>query len=147
MMRSKLGLFHAQAGDDSLITDLLDWMNRAGADYTNTFRDLTEEEPPQGKPYDDKTFEAWYARWRERLAQDENTLESSLALMGANNPVVIPRNHKVEQALDAATNGDLQPFRDLLVALQDPFENRVDLKPYQSPPEPEERVHQTFCGT
>ena len=147
MMRSKLGLFDAQAGDDSLITDLLDWMNRIDADYTNTFRDLTGEEPPQGEPYDDKTFEAWYARRRERLVQQENTPEASLALMTANNPVVIPRNHKVEQTLDAATNGDLQPLHDLLTALENPYENHPTLKPYQSPPKPEERVQQTFCGT
>ena len=67
--------------------------------------------------------------------------------MRANNPSVIPRNHKVEQALDAATNGDLQPLQDLLAVLKEPYENRADLKPYQSPPKPEERVHQTFCGT
>jgi uncharacterized protein YdiU (UPF0061 family) len=147
MMRSKLGLSGNRAEDESLVTDLLDWMHGAEADYTNTFRDLGQEEPPQGKPYDDKAFEVWFARWQERLAQDENTTETSLALMSANNPVVIPRNHKVEQALDAATNGDLQPLRDILVALQDPYEDRSDLTPYQYPPKPEERVRQTFCGT
>ena len=147
MMRSKLGLFGARAEDASLIADLLDWMHQADADYTNTFRDLTEEKPPQGKPYDGKTFKEWYARWRAQLAQDTKPLKSSLSLMGANNPVVIPRNHKVEQVLEAATNGDLKPLKDLLAALQEPYENRSNLKPYQSPPKPEEIVHQTFCGT
>jgi uncharacterized protein YdiU (UPF0061 family) len=147
MMRSKLGLFGARAEDESLIADLLDWMHQADADYTNTFRDLTEEKPPQGKPYDGKTFKEWYARWRAQLAQYTKPLKSSLSLMGANNPVVIPRNHKVEQVLEAATNGDLKPLKDLLAALQEPYENRSNLKPYQSPPKPEEIVHQTFCGT
>jgi uncharacterized protein YdiU (UPF0061 family) len=74
-------------------------------------------------------------------------LKSSLSLMRANNPAVIPRNHKVEQVLDAATNGNLKPLKNLLAALQEPYKNRSDLKPYQSPPEPEDRVYQTFCGT
>ncbi len=67
--------------------------------------------------------------------------------MSDSNPAVIPRNHKVEEALDAATNGDLQPFRDLLAALENPYQARTDLTAYQSPPKPEERVRQTFCGT
>ena len=147
MMRAKLGLFGARAEDESLITDLLDWMQRAGADYTNTFRHLTEEKPPQGKPYNDKTFKEWYTRWQAQLAKNTKPLKSSLSLMRANNPAVIPRNHKVEQVLDAATNGDLKPLKDLLTALQEPYKTRPDLKPYQSPPKPEERVYQTFCGT
>ena len=147
MMRAKLGLFGARAEDESLITDLLDWMQRAGADYTNTFRHLTEEKPPQGKPYNDKTFKEWYTRWQAQLAKNTKPLKSSLSLMRANNPAVIPRNHKVEQVLDAATNGDLKPLKDLLTALQEPYKNRSDLKPYQSPPKQDERVYQTFCGT
>ena len=147
MMRAKLGLFGARAEDESLITDLLDWMQRAGADYTNTFRHLTEEKPPQGKPYNDKTFKEWYTRWQAQLAKNTKPLKSSLSLMRANNPAVIPRNQKVEQVLDAATNGDLKPLKDLLTALQEPYKNRSDLKPYQSPPKQDERVYQTFCGT
>ena len=147
MMRAKLGLFGARAEDESLITDLLDWMQRAGADYTNTFQHLTEEKPPQGEPYNDRAFKEWYTRWQAQLAKNTKPLKSSLSLMRANNPAVIPRNHKVEQVLDAATNGDLKPLKDLLTALQEPYKNRSDLKPYQSPPEPEDRVYQTFCGT
>ena len=147
MMRAKLGLFGARAEDESLITDLLDWIQRAGADYTNTFRHLTEEKPPQGKPYNDKTFKEWYTRWQAQLAKNTKPLKSSLSLMRANNPAVIPRNQKVEQVLGAATNGDLKPLKDLLTALQEPYKNRSDLKPYQSPPKQDERVYQTFCGT
>ena len=147
MLRAKLGLFGAHAEDESLITDLLDWMQRRDADYTNTYLDLTKEAPPKGEPYDDETFKEWYTRWQARLAKNMEPLKSSLSLMRANNPAVIPRNHKVEQVLDAATNGDLQPLKDLLAALQEPYKNRSDLKPYQSPPKPEEKVCQTFCGT
>ena len=147
MLRAKLGLFGAHAEDESLITDLLDWMQRRDADYTNTYLDLTKEAPPKGEPYDDETFKEWYTRWQARLAKNMEPLKSSLSLMRANNPAVIPRNHKVEQVLEAATNGDLQPLKDLLAALQEPYKNRSDLKPYQSPPKPEEKVCQTFCGT
>ena len=147
MMRAKLGLFGARAEDESLITDLLDWMQRAGADYTNTFRHLMEEKPPQDKPYNDRAFKEWYTRWQVQLAKNTKPLKSSLSLMRANNPAVIPRNQKVEQVLGAATNGDLKPLKDLLTALQEPYNNRSYLKPYQSPPKKEERVYQTFCGT
>ena len=147
MMRAKLGLFGARAEDESLITDLLDWMQRAGADYTNTFRHLMEEKPPQDKPYNDRAFKEWYTRWQVQLAQNTKPLKSSLSLMRANNPAVIPRNQNVEQVLGAATNGDLKPLKDLLTVLQEPYNNRSNLKPYQSPPKKEERVYQTFCGT
>jgi uncharacterized protein YdiU (UPF0061 family) len=147
MLRAKLGLFGTQAEDESLSTDLLDWMQQQDLDYTNTFLDLTSEEPPQAKPYDDDTFREWLTRWQARLARNSNPIEDSLTLMRANNPALIPRNHKVEQALDGATNGDLQPMEDLLAALKEPYKNQPDLKPYQSPPKPEERVCQTFCGT
>ena len=147
MLRAKLGLFGELVEDENLFTDLLDWMHRKNADYTNTFRDLTKEALPRGRPYDDKTFKEWHARWQARLAKNMEPLELSLSLMRANNPAVIPRNHKVEQVLEASTNGDLQPLKDLLAAMQEPYKTRSDLNPYQSPPEPEERVHQTFCGT
>ena len=147
MLRAKVGLFGEQPEDEKLITDLLDWMHQKGADYTNTFLDLTNESPPKGESYNSDTFKEWHARWQARVVKNTQPLESSLALMRANNPVVIPRNHIVEQALDAATNGDLHPLNDLLAALQEPYKNSSDLKPYQCPPKPEEKVCHTFCGT
>ena len=147
MLRAKVGLFGEQPEDEKLITDLLDWMHQKGADYTNTFLDLTNEAPPKGESYNSDTFKEWHARWQARVVKNTQPLESSLALMRANNPVVIPRNHIVEQALDAATNGDLHPLKNLLAALQEPYKNDSDLKPYQCPPKPEEKVCHTFCGT
>ena len=122
-------------------------MQQKGVDYTNTFLDLMKEEPSKGESYNSDTFKEWHTRWQARRSKNKEPLESSLALMRANNPVIIPRNHKVEQALGAATNSDLQPLRDLLAALREPYENSPDLEPYQSPPKPEEKVCQTFCGT
>ena len=147
MLRAKIGLFGESAEDESLMTDLLDWMQRQKADYTNTFLDLTNDAPLKGEPYEDETFKKWHTRWQARLAKNTEPLESSLSLMRANNPVVIPRNHQVEQVLEAATHGDLKPLKALLAALQKPYENSSDLKPYQSPPKPEEKIYQTFCGT
>ena len=147
MLRAKVGLFGEQPEDEKLITDLLDWMNQKGADYTNTFLDLTNEASTKGESYNSATFKEWHARWQARVIKNTQPLESSLALMRANNPVVIPRNHIVGQALDAATNGDLHPLNDLLAALQEPYKNSSDLKPYQCPPKPEEKVCHTFCGT
>ncbi|HBU59091.1 MAG TPA: YdiU family protein [Verrucomicrobiales bacterium] len=147
MLRGKIGLFGEQSEDESLITDLLTWMHQQNADYTNTFMDLTNELPPKGECYERDDFKEWYARWQVRLTKNTEPLESSLSLMRSNNPVVIPRNHRVEQVLDAATNGDLQPLEDLLAVLQEPYNYRRDLKSYQLPPKPEEKVCQTFCGT
>ena len=147
MLRGKIGLFGEQSEDESLITDLLTWMHQQNADYTNTFMDLTNELPPKGECYESDAFKEWYARWQVRLTKNTEPLESSLSLMRSNNPVVIPRNHRVEQVLDAATNGDLQPLEALLAVLQEPYNNRRDLKSYQFPPKPEEKVCQTFCGT
>ena len=147
MLRAKVGLFGEQPEDEKLITDLLDWMHQKGADYTITFLDLTNEAPPKGESYNSDTFKEWHTRWQARVVKNTQPLESSLALMRANNPVVIPRNHIVEQALDAATNGDLHPLKNLLAALQEPYKNSSDLKPYQCPPKPEEKVCHTFCGT
>lgn len=147
MLRAKVGLFGKHKEDEKLITDLLDWMQKEGADYTNTFLDLTHETPPKGEPYNTCAFKEWYSRWQARVAKNKQSLDSSLALMRTSNPVVIPRNHKVEQVLNAATNGDLHPLKDLLAALQAPYKYNSNLKPYQSPPTPEEKVCQTFCGT
>jgi len=145
MMGSKLGLAEAKKEDESLITDLLDWMHENGADYTNTFRALSQEELPDAELYATENFQAWQTRWQVRLGEED--LDSSLALRKSVNPVVIPRNHKVEEALQAGEEGDLEPFRKLLQALENPYEDGDHLTPYQSPPKPEEKVLQTFCGT
>ena len=147
MMRSKLGLYGHQDGDEVLIRDLLDWMHTRQADFTNTFLDLAQVGKPEGQLYDREDFTAWYNRWQRRLEQNDKSLDASLELMQATNPAVIPRNHNVEAALQAADSGQMKPFNDLLEALKKPYQNREALKPYQQPPKLHERVYQTFCGT
>ncbi len=147
MMGTKLGLAEAGKQDERLVTDLLDWVHSSGADYTNTFRDLGRQVLPENQPYQSETFETWHRRWQERLGGEGRSLDSSLSLMRSVNPVVIPRNHKVEEALQAGEEGNLNPFRNLLKALESPYEEADHLAPYQVPPKPSEKVHQTFCGT
>jgi serine/tyrosine/threonine adenylyltransferase len=145
MMGTKLGLAEAKKEDESLVTDLLDWMHENATDYTNTFRDLSQEELPDGELYATENFQTWHARWQARLREED--LDSSLALRKSVNPVVIPRNHKVEETLQAGEEGDHKPFHELLKALDNPYEDGDHLTPYQAPPKPEEKVQQTFCGT
>jgi len=143
MMRAKLGLFGEQPEDEKLATDLLDWMQRTGADYTNTCLGLSRNDIAQ----DDDAFAYWHLCWQARLDKNSESSDASVALMQRSNPAIIPRNHKVEQALEAATAGHLQPFHDLLDALREPYTDRLGVSEYQAPPTSAERVHQTFCGT
>ena len=144
MMGNKLGLTKIEDQDEELITELLDLMHEYSADYTNTFLDLGQKELPAEEFYISEDFSKWHNRWVERLQQEGG---DSFALMRSVNPAVIPRNHKVEEALQAAERDDLTPFHHLLEAVTNPYESGEYLKPYQTPPNPKEKVLQTFCGT
>jgi uncharacterized protein YdiU (UPF0061 family) len=90
----------------------------------------------------------WHARWTERLQRQPGGLDEAVRRMRAASPAVIPRNHRVEQALAAAVeSGDLDPARGLLEALASPYDVCLDDSEYRQPPPPEQRVYQTFCGT
>ncbi len=147
MMRHKLGLSGEQNEDETLIADLLDWMQQTAADYTNTFRDLCSVEMPSNNQYQDGVFRAWHKRWRQRLEKNSKPLIVSQKIMRETNPAIIPRNHKVQQVLEAAEGGDLKPLEELLSALKNPYHDQKALKLYQTPPMPSERIRQTFCGT
>ena len=144
MMGNKLGLAKIEDQDEELITELLDLMHEYSADYTNTFLDLGQKELPAEEFYISEDFSNWHNRWVKRLQQEGG---DSFALMRSVNPAVIPRNHKVEEALQAAERDDLTPFHHLLEAVTNPYESGEYLKPYQTPPNPKEKVLQTFCGT
>ena len=147
MMGSKLGLSRVDNEDEKLITDLLEWMHQNSTDFTNTFRDLSKEKLPEEELYKSKNFTNWRARWQDRIEKEELDWEASFALMKSVNPAVIPRNHKVEEALQAGEEGDITPFHNLISALDMPYEEGDHLSPYQAPPQPGEKVLQTFCGT
>ena len=146
-MRKKLGLQTPEAGDVELIRSLLDWMHTSRADFTNTFRDLSCEDPPTGEVYRNPDFLAWYSQWQLRLGREDQPNTSACAVMRSANPVVIPRNNRVEEALSAAEDhDDLSVLHRLLAALASPYEGGPDLAHYQDPP-PDDGHYRTFCGT
>ena len=147
MMRSKLGLFQTHESDVQLVSDLLDWMVDNNADYTNTFRSLSHLERPNSGVYQSETFQSWYKRWQNRLQKNSESIESSIDLMKSRNPAVIPRNHKVEEALESANNGNLKPFEDLVSILKEPYTDRAALAAYKNPLKPGATDYKTFCGT
>ncbi|MDG1138802.1 MAG: YdiU family protein [Opitutales bacterium] len=147
MMNAKLGFITSHKEDEKLITDLLDWMHLVKADYTNTFRELSKPELPRNERYKSEEFKYWHNRWQERLKQETQEMASSFALMRSVNPAVIPRNHKVEEALSAAEAGDIAPFHRLLQAVENPYKDSENLRPYQTPPKQTDKAYQTFCGT
>ena len=147
MMRDKLGLFGQDPKDLVLILDLLTWMHKNKADYTNTFCVLMNENVRKNKIYEDENFIIWKKRWEERLKLNNNNPEKFLKLMRSVNPLIIPRNHKVEEALEAANNNDLSPLIKLIKILEKPYDKQQENIDYQSPAPLGNKKYQTFCGT
>ena len=146
MMRDKLGLFGVNEKDKFLILDLLTWMHQKKADYTNTFCHLMNEDINEDKNYEDKDFQNWKIRWNERLKTNNNSTEKYLKLMKTVNPLIIPRNLKVEKALEAAEKDDLKPANRLIKILENPYTQQDNIIDYQTPSDLDEK-YQTFCGT
>ncbi|WP_298783888.1 YdiU family protein [uncultured Marinococcus sp.] len=147
-MRAKLGLFTEEAEDEALITDLLNLMQEQEADYTNTFRALTFNKLDNSGLFTDNRFASWQERWQERLGKQNESQEDSRQLMRDNNPAVIPRNHHVEEALEAAEkNGDYSVMNKLLDVLADPYAHTREQEDYTAPPAPTLVPYRTYCGT
>ncbi len=142
LFRTKIGLGTAQADDERLIVDLLTLMAENGADFTNTFRALATGDA-RDQFTDRAAFDAWAERWQTRL-EGEDAPE---ARMRDANPAFIPRNHRVEQMIAAALDGDLGPFRRLMEVLARPYEDQPEHADLTRPPQPGEEVQATFCGT
>ena len=145
MMCDKLGIFGKDINDQILIMELLTWMNDNKADYTNTFCFLMNEQFSNNKIYNDKNFLIWKEKWKYRLKLNNNSQEKYLRLMHSVNPLVIPRNHKVEEALKAANNDDIKPMNDLIKILEKPYKAQGEISEYQFPDK--DNKYQTFCGT
>jgi len=156
-LRAKIGLQGEAQEDTELAFDLLHRMNEQQADFTNTFRGLCEaaaDDPStdrqvRGQFTDPPVFDDWARAWRQRLAGETRSDPERRAAMREVNPAYIPRNHRVQQAIDAATGEtmDLGPLEELLTVVGQPFEDHPRLAGYAEPPKPEEVVAQTFCGT
>jgi uncharacterized protein YdiU (UPF0061 family) len=163
-MRAKLGLETEEPGDAELVAALLDWMHAARADWTNTFRDLgamldpSNAERAAADRYRQPAFAAWHARWLERLGREGRPLSSAAARMATANPWAIPRNHRMEEALAAATGeasfglgaaktDPLAAVHRLLAVLASPFKPDAAAAAYAEPPPPTTSCYRTFCGT
>ena len=145
MMRDKLGLFGEDKNDLTLINKLLDWMKNNNADYTNTFCHL------MGIEFDDQiykndSFKAWINEWEKRLKL-YNSSDKHLELMKKTNPIVIPRNQKVEEALADADKGNLETMNKLLKVLSNPYSDQENINEFQKPATIGNEKYQTFCGT
>ena len=146
-MRAKLGLMSEETGDEQLAQSLLTWMQKTQSDFTNTFRDLSEDELPSRDPYRDPEFQTWHSQWQLRLSRESRPTAVVTSAMRRVNPAIIPRNHRVEEALAAAENhNDLSVLNRLLEAIQNPYDSRTEFAMYQESP-PDDRSYRTFCGT
>lgn len=147
-MRAKLGIYNEEPEDKALIEDLLSMMQKHHADYTNTFRELTFDKTGETFLFGTSEFTQWNERWQARLDRQQESQESSRQLMSRSNPAVIPRNHRVEEALEAAVKqGDYSVMERLLGVLSTPFEQSPEQADYCTVPEGSPYPYQTFCGT
>ena len=146
MMRDKLGLFGAEDKDKFLILDLLTWMHQKKLDYTNTFCHLMDFETEKKENFKDNIFLEWKKRWQDRLKDNNNTPEKYMKLMRSVNPLVIPRNRKIEEVLNDANNNNIKPFKEFLEILKNPYSEQKNIKDFQIPSTSNEK-YQTFCGT
>jgi len=152
-MRFKLGLSSEEADDSKLANELLQSMEGQDVDFTLLFRRLADSlrgdiECVRDLFDDYEKFDQWYARWQERLARESTNVEDRIISMNQVNPIYIPRNHKVEEALFAAeAKSDFAPFEKLVDVLASPFEEREGLETYAEPAPDSFLPYRTFCGT
>jgi len=154
-LRHKIGLFTQRDGDEALVQDLLDAMAKNEADFTLTFRRLSDaaadarhDSEVRQRFADPAAYDEWAARWRQRIGEEPQTPAERAAMMRTVNPAFIPRNHRIEAVIRAAIGrDDFAPFEELLTVLATPYEDQPAFSQYAEPPEPDQRVLQTFCGT
>ena len=146
MMKNKLGMISDEDDDKRMINDLFKLMRKNQADYTNTFRYLINGKFPQEKLLNDSDFIIWEAEWKKRLSKNQDS-KDAYKLMIKNNPVFIPRNHKVEEALSEAENGNLSKFLLLCNIIKKPYDEDINQEDYTKPAPASDRVYKTYCGT
>jgi uncharacterized protein YdiU (UPF0061 family) len=159
-MRAKLGIFNDESEDDDLIRFLLGMMISNRADFTNTFRILTgicgltidcEQTNNDGvdtQIFTTSEFVGWKEQWQARLSRQPQSMDEAHMLMTQNNPSVIPRNHRVEEALEAAErDGDYSILQKLLSVLSNPYVYTVEHELYSTLPAPSVCPYRTYCGT
>ena len=146
MMRDKLGLFGEDINDKKLINDLFNWMEKNKVDYTNTFCHLMGVKINDNE-YKNDNFLEWSNEWKKRSGLNNSSKEKQIELMKKTNPIVIPRNHKVEEALTEADKGNLEKINKLIAILKNPYGDQKGIEEYQAPAPISNKKYQTFCGT
>lgn len=160
LMGAKLGLANPTLNDKPLIEEFLALLEALDLDFTLGFRLLSSEVSNHSLPNDfyapntepadagAASFENWRSRWQQRLQLEASTLDDISTRMNTCNPIRIPRNHLIQQVIDAAYNsGDLAPFNQLMAALAEPYTDDNEFSDYALPANPEQSVRRTFCGT
>lgn len=147
-MRAKLGIYNEEPQDEVLVEELLNLMQKYEADYTNTFLSLTFDKREGAILFETAEFAAWHESWQARLGRQQQSQAEFRQLMESGNPAVIPRNHRVEEALEAVVNReDYGVMEKLLRALSDPFAHSPEQIDYSNLPMQSSRPYRTFCGT
>lgn len=146
-MRRKLGMIKEESEDEAIIVELLSFMGKFQSDFTNSFRALTLGEFCGTDLFDSKEFRQWIEKWESRLNKEDQSKEDIIQLMKENNPAVIPRNHRVEEALESAAKGDFTLMKKLQSVLFKPYEYSKEQDEYTTLPEKSNKPYRTFCGT
>ena len=146
-MRKKLGIFNEEKEDDELIKLILNIMEENEGDYTNTFRILTTGNIDELEFNNKEEFKNWYDKWQERLSRQNKSKEEIRELMESNNPYVIPRNHRVEEALEAANNNDYSVMDSLLKVISNPYDYSKVQEEYTKVHKEFSCGYKTYCGT
>jgi len=155
-LQRKLGLREVREGDIELAQDLLGLMAEIAADFTLTFRRLSDTVDSSSRQNervsslfeDPAAFDDWAIRWRRRVGGESRPAAEIQSDMRSVNPAFIPRNHRVEEAIEAAVErSDLEPFEQLVEILASPYEEQPLYQDYAEPPRPDQIVRETFCGT
>ena len=142
VMRAKFGLATQLDEDEALINEFLVLLAQGHFDFTNSFHGLCSFEMPNQNAFND-----WNTKWQNRISLESYSADEARKIMRANNPSIIPRNHQVQKAIAAGENGDFEPMDKLLSALSRPFDETQEFAEFKAPPNPEEEVKKTFCGT
>ena len=122
-------------------------MNKYKADFTNTFVALTLNKQDNNEMFNSEEYKSWYKLYQDRLKRQDNSTEEVNNLMKSSNPYVIPRNHRVEEALEASERGDFTIFNNLLKVLKNPYEYSKEQEEYSKLPKRKNTCYRTYCGT
>lgn len=148
LMRAKLGMTEERNEDHQLVTELLEWMKTHRQDFTQIFRRLTDAGLEAAPAFDEGTFPDWHQKWQTRLKEEKAEPATINKRMQQSNPVYIPRNHRVEMALEAATQeNDYREFDRLLHVLANPYQAEPETEDLMKPAPDDSRPYRTFCGT